>query len=239
MSSAGCNLALRGVTVRYGDVTPVRDVTLSATRGEFLGVIGRSGAGKTTLLRVSAGLVEPASGTVTRTGSARMVFQGGVLFPWLSAEGNIRIGLVATSKTEERLATLLEDFGLTHVRTHFPHQLSGGERQRVALACAWAGDPATVLMDEPFGALDTMTRQSMQEWLSRTWEAKRVTAVFVSHDIEEVLLLADRVVVLDHGRLCYELAVPFARPRDETLRESPDFVGLRRQLRLAIPPAEV
>ena len=221
------------VSKRFGaaDAPPVlRDIDLGCAENEFVCLLGRSGCGKTTLLNIIAGLVPPSSGEVrvdgervTGPGHGKgMVFQQNALFPWLSARGNVEFGARRSGLDKEaahRVASeLLELVGLRAYGERFPGQLSGGMQQRVAIARALALDPQILLMDEPFGALDELTRIEMQNELLRVWAARRKTVVFVTHSIWEALMLADRIVVMAArpGRIVLDSRIETARPRSRT-----------------------
>lgn len=227
----------------------LRDVTFEVGTGQFTSIIGPSGCGKTTLLKMMAGLIPPTSGTieiegekVTGSGPDRaLVFQHFVLLPWADVLTNASFGLeargVAKSKREQIARTQLEQVGLAGFEKHYPHELSGGMQQRVGIARALAVDPDTLLMDEPFGSLDAITRQVMQRDLLKLWqETAHKTTVFVTHSMDEAALLSDYIVIMDTrpGRVAQIIEVPFPRPRSEGLPESPEYreftAGLSHQL---------
>ena len=214
---------------------------LAVDDGEFVCLLGPSGCGKSTLLNIVAGFVRPTEGRVTLDGAEvsapgrdrGVVFQDSALFPWFRVGQNVEFGLkmAGMSRPErERIADqYLDLIGLRAFRAAFPKELSGGMKQRVAIARALAGDPKILLMDEPFGALDAQTRGTMQEEVTKIWAATGKTIVFVTHAIEESLLLADRVVVMSPrpGRIKAVLAVPLDRPRSDV---APDFVALKAEI---------
>ena len=224
----------------------LRAVDLDVAPGEFVALLGPSGCGKSTLLRIVAGLDMPSGGTVTldgapvrRPGADRgMVFQSYTLFPWLTVEQNIRFGLQeAGMPVAQQLgvcAGLIARVGLRGFERHWPRQLSGGMQQRVALARALAPDPAILLLDEPFGALDHQTRELMQELLAEIWtgDGARKTVLFVTHDIEEAVFLAGRVLVMSArpGRIKLDVPVPLPWPRAYTVKTLPEFVALKARL---------
>ena len=195
--------------------------------GELVCLIGRSGCGKSTLLKIIAGFLPPSSGQcllddrpITRPGPDRgVVFQEDALFPWLTVRENITFGLKNTRKLEQAVAELLAQVGLGDSGDHLPRALSGGMKQRVALARVLIRSPRILLMDEPFGALDAQTREEMQELLLRLMQACRQTVIFVTHDVQEAVRLADRVWLMDRdgGAAIRELAVSLKRPRDPGL----------------------
>src|SRR5918996_4811630 len=217
-----------------GETPPVLDgISLAIRHNEFVALLGRSGCGKTTLLNIIAGLLEPSSGEVrvkgrrvTGPGGGKgMVFQQHALFPWLTAFGNVEFGCksrsVPTRERRERVLELLGLVGLKGFEDHYPAQLSGGMQQRVAIARALALDPAILLMDEPFGALDEMTRERMNLELHRIWARTATTVIFVTHSIPEAVFLSTRVVVMSArpGRITKVIAVDLGRERTVDTRE--------------------
>jgi NitT/TauT family transport system ATP-binding protein len=231
---------LAGVTHRFpGLPQPVlQDVSLSVRAGEFVALVGASGSGKSSLLRVLAGLLRPDMGRVAcdgtevtgRPGPERgMVFQADRLFPWRTALGNVLFALecarVPRVEAKERAMAALAAVGLARFAGHHPHRLSGGMRQRVNVARALALNPRVLLMDEPFSALDAQTREMMQAELLRIWERDRKAVVFVTHQIDEAVWLADRVVVLaaSPGRVVRDIPVPLSRPRRLEDKRAPEF----------------
>jgi NitT/TauT family transport system ATP-binding protein len=209
---------------------------------EFVAVIGPSGSGKSTLLRVLAGLLAPTSGSLTFAGGRQprigMVFQQTNLMPWRSVLGNIRLPLEleGAPDAEARAQAMIRRVGLQGFEDSWPRELSGGMAQRVALARALIHDPDLLLLDEPFGSLDALTRERMWTELSRLWQARRKTVVMVTHSIGEALFLADRVLVLTQrpGRIDLDLKVDLPRPRREQVRYTPHFGKLARKLKEAI-----
>lgn len=244
----GGSISITDVTKQY---TPdaaelaLGGVSLDVEGGQFVSIVGRSGCGKTTLLRMIAGFHQATSGSITVNGEAvlkpgperGMVFQGAALFPWLTATRNITFGLrvqgVAKDAAKRRAADLLELVGIPQAADRYPHELSGGMAQRVAIARALATDPSMLLMDEPFGALDELTRDAMQDELLRIWSASEKTVVFVTHSIAESIYLSDRVIVMSPhpGRVRADIAIDLPRPRDRT---SPEFVAYEREIYDAI-----
>jgi NitT/TauT family transport system ATP-binding protein len=219
-----------------GPLDAIRDVDLTVPAGSFCVVVGPSGCGKTTLLRIMAGLERQSSGSLTMTradGQAptnAMVFQGRSVFPWLTVRQNVDYGLklrrLGRKERRETVERLLAMVGLSRFAKAYPHQLSEGMRQRVAIARALAVDPDVLLMDEPFGALDEQTRYLLQEELLRIWESERKTVVFITHSIDEAIVLADQIVVFtaQPGTVKATIPVPFARPRSLTeMRADPAF----------------
>ena len=214
-------LRLESVSRSFGSVEVFTGLSLDIERGEFVAVVGPSGCGKTTLLNLLSGFDRPTSGKVERDGQARMMYQQGGLFPWLTASENIKLGLRHIKDERERerqLALMLGLIGLERFESHYPHQLSGGMRQRVEMARALAGETDILLLDEPFSALDYLTRLRMRRELARMLMERPRTTVLVTHDIEEAAQLADRVIVLSErpARIRRELRLDLPRPRDLT-----------------------
>jgi NitT/TauT family transport system ATP-binding protein len=217
---------------------------LSVGDNDFVTILGPSGCGKSTLLRIVAGLDRPTTGqvlldgrTVTGPGADRgMVFQSYTLFPWLTVRQNIGFGLaekgVSDAQQREIVESYIDKVGLRGFENHWPKQLSGGMQQRTAIARALANDPAMLLLDEPFGALDNQTRSLMQELLLGIWERERKTVMFVTHDIEEAIFIASRVIVMSArpGRIKADLTVALPWPRHYTLKTSPEFSALKARL---------
>src|SRR5688572_31216947 len=218
-----------------GRTLPVLDVERFAVRdGEFVTVIGPSGCGKSTFLHIMGGFIPAEAGTIRVYGDAvngpgpdrGMMFQEFALFPWKTVAGNIAWGLEAQNfsraEVETRVQKYLDIMGLAEFRNHYPAEISGGMKQRAALARVLAFDPKVLLMDEPFGALDAQTRETMQEELTRLWERTGKTIVFVTHDIEEAVYLGDRVVVLSArpGRIREEVRIDLPRPRGLEIKKS-------------------
>jgi NitT/TauT family transport system ATP-binding protein len=222
-------------------IEALRDANLVVEKGEFVCLIGASGCGKSTLLRIVAGFEPPSAGEALMwdkaiTGPAPdrgMVFQDYGLFPWLSVRQNIGFGPASRGLPKAELRALVDRFvdmvGLTRFADAYPHQLSGGMKQRVAIARVLANDAEMVLMDEPFGALDAMTRERLQDELLDIWQRTKLTVLFVTHSIEEAIFLADRVVVMEPGpgRIASEHRIELPRPRDVS---SPEFNAVRRDL---------
>jgi len=245
MSKAPAILNIEGVTKQFvlqgQEITALRNVDLAVAKGEFVCLIGASGCGKSTLLRIVAGFEQASVGEALMWGmpvkgpdpTRGMVFQDYGLFPWLTVRQNIGFGPAARGRpraeikdTEDRFIELI---GLARFADAYPHQLSGGMKQRVAIARVLANDAEVVLMDEPFGALDAMTRERLQDELLDLWRRTGLTILFVTHSIEEAIVLADRVVVMSPGpgRIESELVIDLPRPRDVA---APDFNEIRRLL---------
>jgi len=216
-----------------GSITALDDISLAVQQGEFVCILGASGCGKSTLLNVVAGLDRPTRGEVECLGSPSFMFQEAALFPWLSVERNVELPLklrrVPGSERRARVAELLDLVQLTAFARRQPHELSGGMRQRVALARALAHDAEVVLMDEPFGALDAMTRDILHDELERIWQATGRTVMFVTHNVREAARLSDRIVLLTTrpGRVAEEFEVDIPRPRRI---EDPDVAALAARI---------
>ena len=218
--------------------------TLAVSDNDFIAIVGPSGCGKSTLLRIVAGLDTPTTGRVLLDGAPvikpgadrGMVFQSYTLFPWLTVRENICFGLrekrVAASRQAEVAAHYVDKVGLRGFEHHYPKMLSGGMQQRTAIARALANEPRILLLDEPFGALDNQTRGLMQELLLSIWESERKTVLFVTHDIEEAIFMANRVVVMTArpGRIKADVAVTLAHPRHYTVKTSAEFSALKARL---------
>ena len=229
---------------RGGDVVALDDVTVEIDDGHFVCIVGASGCGKSTLLNIMAGLIPPTSGTievggrpVEGPGAARgMVFQSYTLYPWLRVRENIEFGPSLTgvaSDERRRIAdSLLEEMGLVEFARAYPRELSGGMKQRVAIARALANNPDVLLMDEPFGALDALTRAGAQRFLTEIWEQHRRTIAFVTHDIDEAIYLGDRVYVMSPrpGRVKEIVQIDIPRPRSLDDISSQQFGELKRRI---------
>jgi NitT/TauT family transport system ATP-binding protein len=248
-------LAFEGVSLRFGESEILHEINLTIREGEFVCVVGPSGCGKTTLLRLIAGLLKASAGTLSYRGKAHdrpssdiaVVFQDytNALLPWRTAEGNVALALEAarTPKRDraDRIAGLLRKVGLEKHAKRFPTEMSGGMQQRLQIARCLAQEPSVLLMDEPFGALDAMTRQKLQDELLAIVAQSHVTAFFVTHDLEEAIYLGDRVVALapHPGRIATIFDVTLPRPRDQlATRETPEFLRLRHELFTFIREAE-
>jgi ABC-type nitrate/sulfonate/bicarbonate transport system ATPase subunit len=214
-------LQLDNVSFGFGSIAVFENVSLAVARGEFVAVVGPSGCGKTTLLDLFSQFREPTSGTLQCTGSVRMVYQHDSLFPWQTVSQNIALGLSHVTDAGEqrrRVGEMLSLINLEQFGDTYPHQLSGGMRRRVELARALAGDSDILLLDEPFSALDYLTRLRLRNELSRMLEEFPRTTVLVTHDIEEAAQLADRVLVFSErpARICCEVTLDLKRPRELT-----------------------
>ena len=244
-------LSFEALGVHLGGREILSPTSFTVSRGEFVCIIGPSGCGKTTLLRAAAGFVAPSSGCVRRNGQVvkqpsrevAFVFQdyGRALLPWRTVANNVSLALEAAGVPKAdrpaRIQAVLQTVGLTAHADKFPIQLSGGMQQRVQIARCLAQQPDIIMMDEPFGALDAMTRESLQDEVSRLVREQGLTVLFVTHDLEEAIYLSDRVIALrtgptkDKPSLAAMVEVKIPRPRDQLLtKENPEFLRLRREL---------
>lgn len=240
-STAEPLLRVEALSKRYGATEALRGANLRIKQGEFICLLGASGCGKSTLLRLVAGFEPPSAGRVIVAGrevtgpglDRGMVFQDYGLFPWLSVRANVGFGPKARGLPRAEVERIADRFlaavGLSRFAAAYPYQLSGGMKQRVAIARVLANDAKLVLMDEPFGALDAMTRERLQDELLAIWAEQTLTVLFVTHAIEEAILLADRVIVMSPGpgHIIADERVDLARPRDVS---SPEFNAVRRCL---------
>jgi NitT/TauT family transport system ATP-binding protein len=238
------NVALRFTPKTGVPVTALENISLDVRDQEFSVIVGPSGCGKTSLLRLVAGLIEPTEGSiwldnarVIGPGRDRgMVFQSYTLFPWLTVRKNVEFGLkirgISPAERDQVARRFLAQVGLDGFEQHYPRQLSGGMMQRVALARALANDPAVLLMDEPFGALDSQTRSLMQELLLEIWQQSNKTVLFITHDIDESILLGDRVYVMTArpGRIKESVEIDLPRPRTVDALTSGAFIELKRYI---------
>ena len=223
-------------------VNALQDVSFTVPAGEFVAVVGRSGHGKTTMLRVLAGLQPTTSGSVYLGGeevagpsvARSMVFQQDTVFPWMHVRDNVEFSLKAQGVPRDERRRIadqkLEEVGLLNFAHSWPRELSGGMRKRVALASVMASGSGVWLMDEPFGSLDYFTRRSLHDLLLGLWRESKMTIFFVTHDIEEALILADRVMLVRDGKLVQDVEVTLPRPRDEDVRASHEAVELSKTI---------
>jgi sulfonate transport system ATP-binding protein len=229
--SRGLALTIRGLHKSFGDHEVLRGIDLHIAAGQFVAVVGRSGCGKSTLLRLIAGLETVDAGTVSfgeqpRPEDVRVMFQEPRLLPWARVLSNVEVGLGrdrASADARTRAEDALVEVGLDDKRGQWPAVLSGGQKQRVALARALVSRPRVLAFDEPLGALDALTRISMQRLLERVWHDQAFTAILVTHDVSEAVALADRVLVIDDGRIAHDIDVDIPRPRR---RGSADLAAL-------------
>jgi NitT/TauT family transport system ATP-binding protein len=248
------NVAIHNIRLEFGapgrKVVALEDVSLTVPDKQFAVIVGPSGCGKSSLLDIVAGLRQPTAGrclvdgvAVSKPGRQRgMVFQNYSLFPWLSVQKNVEFGLrlrnVPVKQREDTARSYLESVGLAGFENSHPSQLSGGMKQRVAIARALANDPDVLLMDEPFGALDSQTRTVMQQLLLKVWEKDSKTVIFVTHDIEEALFLGDIIYVMSArpGRFVDRITVPLPRPRRYELFSTPEFLKLKGRIHQRLHP---
>lgn len=236
-----------------GQITALKDINFKVHKREFVCVIGPSGCGKSTLIRILAGLESPSSGQMLLNGESvsgpssdrGMVFQGYTLFPWLSVKRNVMFGLLESGHSfknaEQEALQWIELVGLSRFAESYPHQLSGGMKQRVAIARALANQPKILLMDEPFGALDAQTRAKMQAYLMEIWKNIDITVLFITHDLDEAVYLADRILVLkaNPGEVDELIEVPVPQPRSAGQFLSDEFLATKRRIEdLIHPPSE-
>jgi len=234
--SGGVDVRIEGAGKRFGTRTVLQGVNLSVAAGQFLSVVGRSGSGKSTLLRLLAGLDTTSVGRIRVDGNAvaqsrsdiRIMYQDARLLPWQTVADNVALGLKGKASQVRKVALeALEQVGLSDRADEWPGVLSGGQRQRVALARALAHRPRLLLLDEPLGALDALTRIEMQQLIESLWKDHQFTAVLVTHDVAEAIALADRVILIDQHTISYDLDVSLDRPR---LRGDADYAALEGKL---------
>ena len=222
-SVAGLPVSLRGVSKAFGSRPVLGGIDLDIPAGQFVAVVGRSGGGKTTIMRLIAGLDAATSGAIIIDGSTvlglqpgvRLLFQDARLLPWQTVISNV--GIARSPGWREMSRRVLADVGLDGRENDWPSVLSGGQRQRVALARALVSRPGVLLLDEPFGALDALTRAEMHQLLARIWREHRFTTVLITHDVAEAVALADRVLVLRDGRIVRDTPIDLPRPRGEAV----------------------
>ena len=239
------SVELKGLNKVYSnllkeDTIALKDINLQIRPGEFISIIGPSGCGKSTLLRIIGNLDKPTSGTIEyRDGADQQmgfVFQDSVLLPWKNVRQNAEFPLVIqkkqTKENEEKLDELLELAGLSEFKTALPRELSGGMKQRVSIVRALSYDAPLLLMDEPFGALDAQTRTQLQTELLKTWESERKTCFFITHDVDEAIILAQRVIVMSArpGRIKDIVDIDIPYPRDQETKMSPRFMELKNHI---------
>ncbi|MFC9679396.1 ABC transporter ATP-binding protein [Streptomyces sp. NPDC056948] len=225
-TTVSTQVEVRGLSRAFDDKTVIDDLDLTIRQGEFVALLGHSGCGKSTLLKILAGLDSETEGEVTVPERRSVAFQSPRLMPWLRVWRNVVLGL-PRSKDRSLAERYLAEVGIEEYAGRWPKTLSGGQAQRVSLARALVREPELLLLDEPFGALDALTRGRAQRLVADLWQRHGCTVLLVTHDVEEALLLADRVLVMDGGRIAYEAEVGLRRPRE---LGSPDFVRLRGEL---------
>jgi sulfonate transport system ATP-binding protein len=228
-------LRVRSVSKRFGDHEVLRNLDLAVQAGEMVAIVGKSGCGKSTLLRLLAGLEKPTDGTIaidsnpvnSRNRSARLMFQESALLPWDTVLENVALAAPDRARRRESALEALQQVGLAHRARDWPAILSGGQKQRVALARALASEASLILFDEPLGALDALTRLEMQNLIERLWRQRGFTAILVTHDVEEAVALADRVLLMRHGEFGSENLISLPRPRN---RASSQFGTLKSEI---------
>lgn len=241
-SKTGMTLVVDGVRIAYADNTVITGLDLTVSPGEILVLTGPSGCGKSTLLRALAGLLTPAAGRIIAddtpvqgpSADRALVFQDDALLPWRTVRANVDLGLslrgIPRGRRKATTQRWIDEVGLTSFADYLPRDLSGGMRQRVQLARSLAGSPRAVLMDEPFGALDTQTRATMQNLLVDTWRTHPTTIVFVTHDVDEALFLGNRVAVLGRAGAGLQTVVDVPLPRDRAAAAAPETLSARADI---------
>lgn len=228
----GTQLSIQNLSKQFGSTTVLNNVELTIEQGEFIAIVGRSGCGKSTLLRLMAGLEDPTVGSVLIEGEkvagynaeTRVLFQESRLLPWKTVVENVRI--CAVNKDKELAIKALKEVGLEEKENEWPRVLSGGQKQRVALARALAANPRLLLLDEPLGALDALTRIEMQSLIEGLWVEQGFTAILVTHDVSEAVAIADRVLLIEDGQIAMDTQITLARPR---IRNN-DFIYFERKI---------
>lgn len=225
---------LSNISKSFADKEVLKNIDLQVNPGDFIAIVGKSGCGKSTLLRIIAGLEEISSGSLTVHGEelcgrnkiAKIMFQDGRLLPWKKVYDNVGLGLKDDSQ-KQQIAKILEQVGLADRSKAWPAELSGGQKQRVALARALIHEPQLLLLDEPLGALDALTRIEMHELIENLWREKQLTAILVTHDVEEAVALANRVILIEEGEIVMDLPIRLPYPRQ---RENPLYSKLVSQI---------
>lgn len=232
---------VEALNVSYGENTILKDLEFSIKENEFFVLVGKSGSGKTTLLKSIAGLLD-YNGEIETKGDLRLVFQDDRLLPWLKVSQNIQLGIPTHNnshiekdhklsiETKEKIAQVSEHLGIEDLLRKYPDQISGGEKQRVSIARAFISEPQIVLMDEPFKSLDIFTKENIYDWLLNFWRELGSSIIYVTHDLEEALLLGDRVALLQDGQIIKNIEVPFDRPRNNDIKYTVKFTEYRKML---------
>jgi sulfonate transport system ATP-binding protein len=228
-------LRLRSITKRFGQRQVLHHLDLTVQEGEMVAIVGKSGCGKSTLLRLLAGLEKPTEGTIAvdsdlvngRNRSARLMFQEPALLPWNTVLQNVALAAPGRNRRRESALEALRQVGLAHRANDWPAILSGGQRQRIALARALASKARLILFDEPLGSLDALTRLEMQNLIEKLWQQRGFTAILVTHDVEEAVALADRVLLMQEGEFRHESLILLPRPRD---RAGAEFAALKAEI---------
>lgn len=229
------HIKVKNLSVCYNDYCALERLNFEVMKGEFVAILGKSGSGKTTFLHALAHFI-PFSGQITIPENIGMIFQQYAVFPWLTVSKNIAFGLgdCPRGKQQQIVQEYVKLVGLKEEKGSYSAELSSGQVQRVALARSLVHNPEILLMDEPYGALDAYTRSKMQQWLLDIWVKYKKTIIFVTHNIEEAIFLADRVIILKQKRFMEELNITFARPRREEIKFTPEFNELERVIFKAI-----
>ncbi|BDG30549.1 ATP-binding cassette domain-containing protein [Parageobacillus thermoglucosidasius] len=222
--TSGVELSIHQLEKSFGHLHVLRKIDLQIASGEFVAIVGKSGCGKSTLLRLIAGLEKATSGEIRQNGKiikelnpqARIMFQEARLLPWRSVLENVGVGLRLQKDWKQRAIWALKQVGLEERAHDWPSVLSGGQKQRVSLARALAAQPQLLLLDEPLGALDALTRMEMQALIEEIWQQQKFTALLVTHDVNEAITLADRVVLIEKGTIKMDLPIPLPRPRNRS-----------------------
>ena len=224
-------IKVRNLTVSFKNNLVLNNLSFTAKEKEFVVILGKSGDGKTTFLKALANLI-PFSGKIEISSKISMVFQQYAVFPWMTVWENIAFALEDIRKKQKIkiIQECLELADLKDKKNMYPEELSGGQVQRIAFARAIASNSSILLMDEPYGALDAYTKIKMQQWLLKVWQQHKKTIVFVTHDIEEALFLADRILILEKGEWKKEFKIPFLRPRKEDLKFSDEFIKMKKEI---------
>ena len=220
------HVLISGLKVNFGEKI-LDNIFLKVKKGEFVSIIGKSGEGKTTLLNALAGLVN-FEGKIRKPAKVAVVFQNYSLFPWMTVNENISFGLKEEDKT--KVLELIHKIGLKGKENFYPKQLSGGQQQRVAIARALASNASLILLDEPFASLDSYTRIHMQNWLNNLHINHNTTTILVTHDVDEAILLSDRVLLLKNKTFQQEFTIPFTKPRENNIRYEPTFQELKKEM---------
>ncbi|MBU0635750.1 ABC transporter ATP-binding protein [Candidatus Micrarchaeota archaeon] len=221
---ANTYLSIKGLRIKYSE-TVLHNVFLDMKKGEFIAIVGKSGVGKTSLLNVLAELIR-FEGTIKKPNKIGFVFQNNSLFPWMTVEENISFGL--DKKNSKSIQQIIDIAGLKGKEKQYPHKLSGGQQQRVSIGRSLATKPDLLLLDEPFASLDGYTRLAMQEWINDTLDKHKITTILVTHDIDEAILLSDKILVMKNKSLENEFMVPFTRPRSTEIRYLSQFQELKK-----------
>lgn len=219
------HLDIQQLTKKFDEKLVLKDITVTIPAGQFVAIVGKSGCGKSTLLRILAGLDQHTSGQLTQNSASansanvRVMFQEDRLLPWLSILENVGVGTSLQNGWKERAKQALQLVGLEDRADEWPHVLSGGQKQRIALARALSSQPELLLLDEPLGALDALTRLEMQRLIEQLWQKNQHTTILVTHDVSEAVALADRILLIEDGHIALDLAVDLPRPRSKTTSE--------------------